>query len=123
MSAQRRPSVLVVDDERILAQSVARLLARAGWQAEACYDGHDALERSENATFDVVVVDWGIPGLCGAELIEQLRRVRPASRLVVTSADPALPREHETVRANSIPCLPKPFSLDELLCAIRDGRS
>jgi DNA-binding response OmpR family regulator len=109
------PSVLIVEDERILAQSLAHLLGGKGWRAEVCHDGSQALERSRKTTFDVVVADWGVPGVWGSRLIEQLKGINPRCRVVVMSADPFGPQEHETVRALHIPCLPKPFSLDTLL--------
>jgi DNA-binding response OmpR family regulator len=118
MNKPRPPSVLVVDDERLLARSIVRLLEREGWQAEACYDSREALERSQNATFDVVVVDWGIPGPRGAVLIDHLRLNWPECRLVVTSADSSQPLGHATVRAHGIPCLSKPFSFEELKAVI-----
>ena len=120
MEKPRNPSVLIIEDERILARSLAHILSGYGWHAEVCHDGSQALEQSKKTTFDAVVADWGVPGLCGSRLLEQLKRANPRCRLVVMSADPEEPREHPIVRALQIPCLAKPFALDMLLRELQD---
>jgi len=112
-------SVLVVEDERILAHSIARFLSRQGFDTDVCYDGHSAVEKAGNTTYTVAIVDWGVPRIRGHALVEQLRNANRECRVVVMSADPAAPESHEAVRTGDIPCLPKPFSLATLLRNVR----
>jgi len=102
-----------VEDERILAHSIARFLNRQGFEADVCYDGYAAVEKARNATYSVAIVDWRVPHIKGYALVEQLRDANRECRMVIVSADPAAPAADEAT--HGIPCLPKPFSLTALL--------
>ena len=121
MTVTQRLSVLVVDDEPILARSVSRFLNRHGFKTDVCHDGYDAIEKAKNATYDVVITDWQTPGVHGYTLLKQLGAINSKCRLVVMTADPSNVISHEAMRASGIPCLPKPFSLDALLQHVRGG--
>ena len=72
--AARRERILVVDDEREIADLVATDLEAAGFEAVACYDGSEAWERIQNEDFDLAIIDVMLPGVSGFELCERARR-------------------------------------------------
>jgi CheY-like chemotaxis protein len=73
-------SILVVDDNRDLADCQAFLLKVAGYQVAVAYDGHDAVDAALAVRPDVVLLDIGLPGIDGYEVADHLRGEPRASR-------------------------------------------
>jgi chemosensory pili system protein ChpA (sensor histidine kinase/response regulator) len=80
-TADRRPTVMLVDDSVSIRKFVGQMLEKAGFQVVTAIDGQDALEQLLDRTVDVVVTDLEMPRVNGYALIEDLRR-RPATREV-----------------------------------------
>ncbi|WP_272868091.1 response regulator [Caldimonas tepidiphila] len=82
----RSRHVLVVDDNRDAARSLAQLLEMMGHRAEVAFDGPEAIERVRAGPPDVVLCDIGLPGMSGYEVAQVLRAdVGPRLRLVAVS--------------------------------------
>jgi chemosensory pili system protein ChpA (sensor histidine kinase/response regulator) len=79
--ADRRPTVMLVDDSVSIRKFVGQMLEKAGFRVVTAIDGQDALEQLLDRVVDVVVTDLEMPRLNGYALIEDLRR-RPATREV-----------------------------------------
>lgn len=80
---QGRPRVLVVDDNRDAADSLAMLLRSHGLQVHVAYDGARALELAETARPTVVILDIGLPDMSGLEVARVLRRTARAGQLMI----------------------------------------
>ncbi len=78
-------TVLVVDDEALVRDVVARMVADLGYAVVTAADGPTALELVENRTVDAVLVDLTMPEMSGADVVEQLRERRPDLPVVVCS--------------------------------------
>lgn len=79
--------VLVVDDNRDSAESLARIVAMSGHQVRVAYNGEDALAAAESDPPDLVLLDIGLPGLNGYDVAERIRRdprLREAKLVAVT---------------------------------------
>jgi DNA-binding NtrC family response regulator len=112
--------VLVVDDEREVAKSLRRVLARRGFVVEIACGGREALERLESFEPDAVISDFRMPGMNGAELLAEVRRRTPrAVRLILTGyADVesvVAPVDVADIRG----FLKKPWDADELVATLR----
>ncbi len=75
MKAERR--ILVVDDDPGVGQMLTRALARHGFQVDAVTSAEEALQRTENGSYDAALVDLVMPGRDGADLANSLRRLFP----------------------------------------------
>jgi signal transduction histidine kinase/CheY-like chemotaxis protein len=76
--------IIVVDDNVDLAKMLAKFLAKLGHDATAIHSPQEALARAERETFDVYLLDIGLPGMDGNELVKQLRKSsRAASALMI----------------------------------------
>lgn len=80
-----RPTVLVVDDESIIADTLTEILSRSGYAAIAAYDGADALETALLSPPRLLITDVALPGMSGIELAIQLRRIFPEVRALLFS--------------------------------------
>ncbi|HSB61011.1 MAG TPA: HD domain-containing phosphohydrolase [Vicinamibacteria bacterium] len=77
-----RPRVMVVDDERAFAETVAEILAESGFEAHPFSDPEEALRRSADGSYDVALLDVMMPRMSGTELAERLREVSPGTQVV-----------------------------------------
>jgi nitrogen-specific signal transduction histidine kinase/CheY-like chemotaxis protein len=116
-----RGRVLVVDDERAIAELVAVTLRRDGLEAETATSGRAALARLARGGIDLVVTDLRMPDLDGDRLVTALRATCPglASRLVLITGDVLSAQTGETVRAAGLPVLEKPLDLAALRREVR----
>jgi CheY-like chemotaxis protein len=77
--------ILVVDDDRDTAESLAVLLRLAGHEPEIAFSGKDALTLATRGGFSVAIIDIAMPGMNGYELAEQLKKlIRPPFIIAVT---------------------------------------
>jgi nitrogen-specific signal transduction histidine kinase len=106
-------SILVVDDDQLLCETVSWMLAEEGHTISAVSTGEEALVRLTRQRFDALIVDIGLPGMSGVELVAAVRRRTPklAGRVLVTSGLLHSPGEGEAY-------LQKPFTRVQLLGAL-----
>jgi CheY-like chemotaxis protein len=114
-------TILVVDDEDLLRQAVAKMLRKKGLSVIEASDGYGALDviRAQKDTIDVVLLDVTLPGASSREVYKEAKRIRPGMPVIVTSA-----KTEEMAAAwlaTSIErFLRKPFRLGDLLGTIRE---
>jgi DNA-binding response OmpR family regulator len=113
------PKVLIVEDDDVIAQGMARHLSAAGFDATWVGNGEQGLARLRHEKPDACVLDLMLPGLDGWKLIETVRAEGIATPIVVVSARGT---EHDRVHALEIGAddyLVKPFSMKELVARVR----
>jgi CheY-like chemotaxis protein len=81
----RRPRILVVDDERIIADTMAEILEGAGFQATTAYDGWNALQVAGILQPDYLLSDVLMPRMNGVDLAIAIRKMYPAARILLFS--------------------------------------
>jgi DNA-binding response OmpR family regulator len=111
--------VLVVEDERRLAQLLTRGLAEAGHDTEARHTGPDGLLAASAGRFDVVVLDVMLPGLDGVAVCRRLRQAGHRVPVLMLTARGEVPDRVAGLDAGADDYLTKPFSFDELLARLR----
>jgi DNA-binding response OmpR family regulator len=113
------PKVLIVEDDEVIAQGMARHLGAAGFDAVWVGNGEQGLARLRYEQPDACVLDLMLPGLDGWKLLETVRSEGIATPVVVVSARGT---EHDRVHALEIGAddyLVKPFSMKELVARVR----
>ena len=108
--------ILVVDDEPDVAGVLTDLLKVAHEQVDTASDGRAALERIEQADYDLILCDVRMPGLDGPDLYRALRLTHPEllSRFVFLTGDTLNPESRDFVQHTGAPCLSKPFDFAEV---------
>ena len=109
------PRVLVVDDERAMAEMLADGLADRGYRATALSSGEEAVVRLRDEAYDALVTDLRMPGVDGLALLAEARRVAPDLPVIVMTAYGAVDSAVESIRRGASHYLTKPFKLDELV--------
>jgi len=106
--------VLVVEDERPLAQVVGDYLARAGYEATQVHTGPDAVAAAQDIDPDLVILDLGLPGLDGIEVCRQLRTFSDCYVIMLTARDDEIDKL-VGLGVGADDYLTKPFSPRELV--------
>jgi DNA-binding NtrC family response regulator len=104
----RKPKILVVDDEEIVRRSYRRLLDEARCSAETAADGSEALQAMRRTPFDVVLLDLRMPGADGMSVLRSIRSQWPAAEVVIITGAPTLESAKEAVRLGAFDYLAKP---------------
>jgi DNA-binding NtrC family response regulator len=81
----RKPVVLVVDDEMLVADTLATILNKAGYTAMRAYDGYTAMEMAWACAPDLLITDVAMPGMNGVELALGMMSVAPKCKVVLFS--------------------------------------
>ena len=110
--------ILIVEDERRLADSLKALLEKKGFQAEAVYDGETGAEYAELGVYDLLILDVMMPGLDGYELARRVRASRCGTPILMLTARSALEDRIQGLNAGADYYLTKPFDSRELLACI-----
>jgi DNA-binding response OmpR family regulator len=110
--------VLVVDDERALAQMVDTFLTRAGYEVTQAHTGPEGLELARSLDPDVVVLDLGLPGLDGLEVCRQIRTFSDCYVLMLTARGAEVDRV-VGLSVGADDYITKPFSVRELVARIQ----
>ena len=111
--------ILVVEDQRALADSVARVLRREGMAVDVAYDGADALERTSIVDYDVVVLDRDLPVVHGDQVCRALVAAEAPARVLMLTASGTVTERVEGLGLGADDYLPKPFAYAELVARIR----
>jgi len=113
-------SVLIVDDEPIVRESIRDWLKDAGYQVTTAESGEEALRMIETQDFGVMVVDIRLPGKTGIEVLREVKAQRPQTKSIIITAYPSVDTTVEAMRLGAIDYLIKPIAPDDLERLIRE---
>lgn len=111
--------ILIVEDEQSLRDLLKKRLTQSGYGVDAVGDGLEAETYLEMASYDLIILDWLLPGLDGISLLKRLRRNKQTVPVLLLTAMDSIKNRVEGLDAGADDYLIKPFSFDELLARIR----
>ena len=111
--------VLVVEDEQVLAEAIARGLRREAMAVDVSSDGRSALERIAVNSYDVVVLDRDLPAVHGDEVCRRLAAAQDTPRILMLTASAGVEDRVDGLTLGADDYLPKPFAFAELVARIR----
>lgn len=112
-------NILVVDDERQLADSICEIFRSQKYSCDAVYDGEDGLAFAESGIYDVIVLDIMLPKMSGFEVLRNLRSKKINTPIILLTARDDVSDKVKGLDYGADDYLTKPFSKDELLARIR----
>jgi CheY-like chemotaxis protein len=116
------PRILVVDDEKVIADTIVQILNRNGFIAEAAYGGQEAIEKARRHCPELVLSDVLMPQVDGVEAAIAIRKLCPEARIILFSGQAAtveiLARARE--RGHNFELLPKPIHPTQLIKHLRE---
>ena len=111
--------LLVIEDERVLCETIVRSLRRLAYSVDHCYDGDKALELLGTARYDLVPLDLNLPGKDGMTVLRTFRQRDRKTPVLILSARSEVKDKVEGLDAGANDYLSKPFHLAELEARIR----
>jgi two-component system copper resistance phosphate regulon response regulator CusR len=111
--------MLVVEDEDEIADFLIRGLREEGFTVERSADGHDGWHRLSTESWDVILLDWWLPGVEGLQLLERYRQSGGTAPVLFLTARDAITDRVRGLDGGADDYLCKPFAFEELLARVR----
>lgn len=107
------PHILVMEDEVSVAKGLQMILKEEGYAVDLAMTGQNALDKSREKIFDLLVADLKLPDIDGMEVIRQVKKKHPQTEAIVITGYPSVSSAVESVRIGVYEYLRKPFTDDE----------
>jgi len=113
--------ILIVDDDRRLAESLHNLLSLRGYTVDMVFGGQQAINRLQSSTFDVVLLDLAMPEVDGHQVLQYMRSARLKSLAIVVSGESAVDHVSKALRQGAHDYIKKPYVADELMTTVSNA--
>jgi two-component system response regulator RegA len=120
--AEDRPTLLVVDDDRLFADVVSRALASRGFSVRVAHDAQAALGIADEDPPEYALVDLKLPDQSGLKIVSRLIANDPHTRVVVLTGNATVPTAVEAIKLGAIYYLTKPADADAIVAAFHRDR-
>ncbi len=111
--------ILLVDDEIEMADPLGRSLTREGYEVDVAYDGDRGIQFAAQSSYDLLILDWMLPGRSGLEICQNLRSRGDATPVLFLTAKDTIDDRVQGLDAGADDYIIKPFELRELLARVR----
>ncbi len=111
--------ILVIEDEKGIADVIACKLSQAKYTVDVRYDGLDGYYDAHTGVYDLVILDVMLPNMSGWEILEKLRQEKVATKIIMLTALTSTRDKVKGLENGADDYLGKPFHLDELLARVR----
>lgn len=110
--------ILIIEDEVAVSRQIASALTEAGHDPKRVHDGEAALDEVTKTPFDLIVLDIGLPGINGFEVLRRMRAQHLASRVLLLTARGTVDDRVTGLQLGADDYLPKPFAMQELVARV-----
>ncbi len=112
-------SVLIVDDELAIRDSIKIVLDDEGYKTDTAGDGEAALEKIKETNYDIVITDIKMPNMDGMELLKQANKISPESFFIIMTAYASVKTAISAIREGAYDYLMKPIEFEDLLLRLK----
>jgi acetyl-CoA synthetase len=107
-------TVLIVDDEPIVRESLSDWLSSSGYSVAVAEDGEKALDMVQKQKYEVAVMDLRLPGKDGIKVLKEAQKLRPEMKGIIITAYPSVATTTRAIRTGAVDYITKPFQPEEL---------
>ena len=111
--------LLIVEDEKQLADSLKKSFDAEGFETVVCYDGEDGLNTISSQAFDLLLLDWRVPKVSGIEICKRVREANQKVPIILLTALSDIKNKIEAFKYGADDYITKPFSFEEVLARIK----
>jgi len=115
------PKILIIDDEKIIRDTLKEILEYEKYQIFEAQDGEEGLERIENEEFDLVLCDVKMPKMDGIEVLDKVSTLERKPQFIMISAHGSIETAVEATKKGAFDFIPKPPDLNRLLLTVRNA--
>ncbi len=119
--SKRKGSVLIIDDEEEIRESIDMLLSSEGLSTDTAANGEDGLKKIEENLYDVVLLDLMLPGRSGMEVQKDIKRIDPTLPVVIITAIGALETAVTAIKEGSYDYVTKPWNNEKLVVIVTNA--
>jgi two-component system response regulator RegA len=114
-----QPSILLVDDDRVFLDRMARAFRERGYEVRTASDVDGALDAVGTDSPELAVVDLRMPGRSGLDLVRELKALDAATKIVVLTGYGSIPTAVQAMQLGAASYLSKPADVDDVLLALK----
>ncbi len=111
--------MLIIDDEDIVLRSCRKIFEAEGFDVVTTASPQEGLKLVSDSSFDVILVDWMMPGFDGMDVVEEIDRRSPNSAVVMITGYPTVGRATEAMKRGAMDYVAKPFRPEEIILAVK----
>jgi DNA-binding response OmpR family regulator len=111
--------ILIIEDEKKVARALKEGLSKEGFEATVAHNGEEGFFRINSEVFDLVILDWMLPGRDGIEILKTMRLKSISTPVLVLTAKDSVDDKVTGLEAGADDYLVKPFAFPELIARIR----
>ncbi len=115
------PSILIVDDEPSIVQSLSGLLTDEGFEISSANNGYEALQQIEANAPDLVLLDIWMPGIDGLETLKEIKENHPYTQVVMITGHGTIETAVQATKLGAFDFIEKPLSIDKVIVAINNA--
>lgn len=115
------PTILIVDDEPSILQSLSGLLTDEGFEVATASNGYEALQHIEAEAPDLVLLDIWMPGIDGLETLKEIKKNNPHIQVIMITGHGNIETAVQATKAGAFDFIEKPLSIDKVILAINNG--
>jgi DNA-binding NtrC family response regulator len=112
--------ILIIDDDENIRKVLQTILEDEGYFVETADTAKKGIERSENAFYNLALIDVRLPDMEGIELLTKLRETKPKMRKIIVTGYPTLQNAVAAVNKGADAYVMKPFDVEKILMTIKD---
>lgn len=110
-----KKKILIVDDDKDIVKIVTTMLEGRGWDVNAAYNGHEALDVVNQSRPDIILLDIMMPEMNGIEVLKRIKKIDAGTRIVMITAFGDVESYLDSMELGAYEYINKPFETDELL--------
>lgn len=114
MKTQRKTSILILDDEPIVSKRLKPSLEKKGYEVETFTDSIEAIKRTRERTFDIVITDLKMEGLDGLEFLTDVKKRVPSTEVIIITGFATMETAKKSFQKGVFDFLAKPFKIGEI---------
>lgn len=114
-----KAKILVIDDERIVIDSITKILKEEHIEVEATLSGRQGVEMALQKAYDLVLTDLRMPDIGGMRVLRDIQRAKPGLPVVMITGYASVPSAVQAIKLGAVEILEKPFSPDGLVAVVR----
>ena len=115
------PSILIVDDEPSILQSLSGLLSDEGFEVLTAANGYEALKIVNTEFPDLVLLDIWMPGIDGIETLKEIKKDNPYIQIIIISGHGTIETAVKAIKLGAFDLIEKPLSIDKIIVAINNA--
>ena len=115
------PSLLIVDDEPSILQSLGGLLSDEGFEVTTAANGYEALKTIEVESPDLVLLDIWMPGIDGIETLKEIKKENPNIQVIIITGHGTIETAVKATKLGAFDLIEKPLSIDKVIVAINNA--